>query len=64
MDHTQALRLMKLAPAAVAVCEAIVAAEDAYQRGEITFPQRAELRIKALSDARTIVNEANQETAP
>ncbi len=62
MDTAQAMRLMKLAPAAVAVCEALVAAEDAYARGEVTFPERSELRAKALADAREVVNEANQET--
>lgn len=60
MDTTQALKLMKLAPAAVDVCEALVNAEDAFARGDITFHERAELRTKALQDAREIVNQTKE----
>lgn len=62
MDTTQALKLMKLAPAAVDVCEALVNAEDAFARGDITFTERAELRAKALEAARAVVTEATQES--
>lgn len=60
-DPARALLLMNLAPAMLDVLKAYITAEDAYSRGDVTFPERAELRAKALADARTIVNEVTQE---
>lgn len=60
MDHTQALHLMRLAPAMLETLQAFVTIEDAYERGEVTFPERAELRTKALQNAREIVNQTQE----
>lgn len=60
MDTAQALNLMKLATAMLDALQAFVAAEDAYERGEVTFTERAELRAKAMQDAREIVNQTQE----
>ena len=63
MDHTQALHLMKLAPAMLESLEEFVRTEDAYERGDVTFTERANLRNLALARARRLVDEA-KETKP
>lgn len=60
MDHTEALRLMRMAPAMRDALQAFVDCEDAYDRGEVTFHERVVLRAKALQDAREIVNQIKE----
>lgn len=60
MNHTEALHLMRLAPAMRDALQAFVDCEDAYDRGDVTFHERGVLRTKALQDAREIVNQTKE----